>query len=262
MPLIVVSQLQYSMEKSDFSTITSEEGFSPGLVRCIIQDKKGFIWYATKDGLNKYDGYHIMLYQFEADNKYSLPDNTILSLLEDDHGNLWVGTATQGICLFDRKTERFYKVGAKLEGTIPINDAVLKLSVRNEKLLAYQLSNLFIFDIAHISPENYNEEQLQSLKTIFNLNESYTKTIHGDLNPILMPNNQLWVSNHDSIMIFTPNNDFTNWQKSYTSYSNFEGSGKISAILPDKLNKNNVFRVYLRPFHSEIRLSAPSVTLN
>ena len=83
MPLIVESQLQYSMETSDFSSVIDDDGFSPGLVRCIIQDKKGFIWFATKDGLNKYDGYHITTYQYDPDNRYSLPDNTIFTLLED-----------------------------------------------------------------------------------------------------------------------------------------------------------------------------------
>ncbi len=243
MPLIVESQLQYSMETSDFSSVIDDDGFSPGLVRCIIQDKKGFIWFATKDGLNKYDGYHITTYQYDPDNRYSLPDNTIFTLLEDERENFWVGTATQGICLFDRKTERFYKVSGKLEGAPPINDAVLNLAVKNGKLLANQLSNLFVWDISNISPEKYTEVQLQSLRNIFNFNKSYFKEFNEDFHPFLMPNDELWVGYYDSIIIFKPNRDFTKWQTSYTPYSNFEGSGKISCILSDIIDKNKVYLI-------------------
>lgn len=50
MPLIVESQLQYSMETSDFSSVIDDDGFSPGLVRCIIQDKKGLFGLLQRMG--------------------------------------------------------------------------------------------------------------------------------------------------------------------------------------------------------------------
>ncbi len=129
-------------------------------------------------------------------------------------------------------------------GTKTLDDAVLNLAVKNGKLLANQLSNLFVWDISNISPEKYTEVQLQSLRNIFNFNKSYFKEFNEDFHPFLMPNDELWVGYYDSIIIFKPNRDFTKWQTSYTPYSNFEGSGKISCILSDIIDKNTFLQSY------------------
>jgi len=74
------------------------------------QDKKGFIWVATKDGLNRYDGHNFAVFTHDPYNKYSLSDDACSALLLDRSGRLWVGTLNQGLNLYDAQTQRFYHV--------------------------------------------------------------------------------------------------------------------------------------------------------
>jgi len=68
--------------------ITIEKGLSQNTGQCILQDSKGFMWFGTWDGLNKYDGYTFTIYNSEN----GLSNTTINCLAEDDEKNLWIGT--------------------------------------------------------------------------------------------------------------------------------------------------------------------------
>jgi len=91
-----------------FEQISIEAGLSQSWVWCILQDKKGFMWIGTKDGLNKYDGYRFTVYKHDPGNKKSLSNNIIITLYEDRHGELWIGTEGGGLNHFDRQKEVFY----------------------------------------------------------------------------------------------------------------------------------------------------------
>ncbi|MBI5215545.1 MAG: hypothetical protein HY960_07305 [Ignavibacteriae bacterium] len=86
--------------------ITVEEGLSQSSVYCILQDRQGFLWFGTGDGLNKYDGYEITVYRHHQSDKNSLSDNTIRSLMEDNDGNLWIGT-NDGLNKYEPRTGKF-----------------------------------------------------------------------------------------------------------------------------------------------------------
>ncbi len=95
------------VKKLLFETIGANEGLSQGMVNCIIQDHYGFMWFATKDGLNRYDGYHFVVYRHDPSDSNSIAENYIEALFEDSKGRLWVGTATGGLEFFNRETETF-----------------------------------------------------------------------------------------------------------------------------------------------------------
>lgn len=84
-----------------------DEGLSQGTVSCMLQDKKGFIWFGTRDGLNKYDGYQFTVYKRHLQSTLSLNANDIKAMVEDAAGNLWIATWSGGLNVFDPKTERF-----------------------------------------------------------------------------------------------------------------------------------------------------------
>lgn len=90
--------------------ITISEGLSQGMIYDLKQDHKGFIWAATKDGLNRYDGYNFTVFTHNAYNKYSLSSNACSTLLVDRHGRLWIGTLNRGLNLYDERTQRFYPI--------------------------------------------------------------------------------------------------------------------------------------------------------
>lgn len=76
-----------------FANISVRDGLSHVHVFDIYQDKQGFMWFATGDGLNRYDGYGFVEYKHSRTDTMSLSHNVVLSIIEDNDRNLWVGTA-------------------------------------------------------------------------------------------------------------------------------------------------------------------------
>src|SRR5215211_1332762 len=89
-----------------FDHISIEQGLSQSTVQVIFQDSRGFLWFGTQDGLNRYDGYNFKIYKPDPDVPNSLSDRWITSLVEDKDGYLWIGTAN-GLDLFERTTGNF-----------------------------------------------------------------------------------------------------------------------------------------------------------
>lgn len=92
------------------SSITINEGLSQGFVSFITQDSQGLMWFATGDGLNKYDGYSFVVYHHDTDDPYSIGSDDLTYVFEDSRQRLWIGTRNNGLDLFDRKTQRFYHI--------------------------------------------------------------------------------------------------------------------------------------------------------
>ena len=91
----------------NFSSVTIKDGLSQGMINYMLQDHFGFMWFATKDGLNRYDGYRFVVYRNDVLNPASLADNHLRVLFEDSKGRMWIGTEGKGLDLFDRRTEKF-----------------------------------------------------------------------------------------------------------------------------------------------------------
>lgn len=83
-----------------------ENGLSNNAVICSLQDKKGFLWFGTKDGLDRFDGYSFKIFRSDPDDSGSIGSNFIHSLYEDSPGVLWVGTE-KGLYLHNATTESF-----------------------------------------------------------------------------------------------------------------------------------------------------------
>jgi signal transduction histidine kinase/ligand-binding sensor domain-containing protein/DNA-binding response OmpR family regulator len=92
-----------------FDRLPSELGLSQNLISAIIQDRKGFLWFGTKDGLNKFDGYKFTVYRHNPFESTSLSDSYVTALLEDRAGRIWVGTLSGGLNLFEREREIFHR---------------------------------------------------------------------------------------------------------------------------------------------------------
>jgi PAS domain S-box-containing protein len=91
-----------------FTRLSTDEGLSQAKVSYIVQDDQGFMWFATQDGLNRYDGYSFKLFVHDPENPNSLSGVYVRSLFKDRDGVLWVG-CDQFLNKFDRATETFTK---------------------------------------------------------------------------------------------------------------------------------------------------------
>src|SRR5687768_14395851 len=81
-----------------------ENGLSNNTVYCSIQDKKGFLWFGTKEGLNRFDGYRFKFFK-SGNSQYRLKKDFIYCLYADSSNRLWVGTQT-GLYQFDYAKEQ------------------------------------------------------------------------------------------------------------------------------------------------------------
>lgn len=141
-----------SAQNYAFKHLQVEEGLSHNSVICMLQDSKGFLWFGTKDGLNRYDGYSFKLFQHTTGNSKSIGSNFIRCLYEyNDY--LWVGTDT-GLFKYDEKTESFSLV--EITRNLPILDVDSNI---NGSLWFVAAGSLFRMDTSKkmSRPEKYDQ---------------------------------------------------------------------------------------------------------
>ena len=93
-------------EHLSFGRLGLKEGLSQSQVLDMIQDHMGYLWFATQDGLNRFDGYAIKVYRHDPEQPGSLPYNAMHSLAIDDQGTLWIG-GIGGLFSYDRTRDAF-----------------------------------------------------------------------------------------------------------------------------------------------------------
>ncbi len=96
----------FSQHQINFEHISLKEGLSQSSVKCILQDSKGFMWFGTFDGLNKYDGYKIEVFRSTQDTN-SIAGNSINTIYEDSQNNLWIGISQTGLSKYNQITATF-----------------------------------------------------------------------------------------------------------------------------------------------------------
>jgi len=92
--------------KYQFSHLDISDGLSHNQVNCIYKDFKGFMWFGTMSGLNRYDGYAFKVFKHDASDKTSLNDDYIENMMEGPGEDMWVQTRN-GYCIYDPETEQF-----------------------------------------------------------------------------------------------------------------------------------------------------------
>ena len=103
---LIVSATSYGQRGADirFDHLSLTHGLSQGTVNAIVQDRQGFMWFATWDGLNKYDGHSFTIYKHQSFDSTSLSSSHIRVIYEDRSGMLWVGTDDGGLNRLDPVT--------------------------------------------------------------------------------------------------------------------------------------------------------------
>lgn len=101
-PFISIAQ----SEDKKFEHLTMKEGLSSNNVNCIFQDSRGFLWFGTENGIDKYDGYNFFNYNHDPRDSLTLSDNVVTDIQEDKFGNLWIAT-NDGLNRLDPVSGRF-----------------------------------------------------------------------------------------------------------------------------------------------------------
>ncbi len=112
LPLLLLAgtaRAQVDTLRLPFTALTIDDGLAQGMVSSIAQDRYGFLWFATKDGLDRYDGYSFTTFRHDPADSTTIAENTVNALYVDRTQHLWVVT-NGGVDLFDPTTERFRHV--------------------------------------------------------------------------------------------------------------------------------------------------------
>ncbi|MBN2276026.1 MAG: response regulator [Bacteroidales bacterium] len=170
-----------------FEHYSTRDGLSHGSVSDIMKDSKGFMWFSTFDGINKFDGYTFTTYKARPGDNTSLSSNRVILLTEDKWGFIWVQTYDSAVYRFDPRTEMFESVLKNTDGTPLSVKKVFKSSLSDIWLTT---GNNGIYRIA-TRPSDYTTNVFQYKKSPGNPLSLYSNAV---LSVFEDTEKQIWVS--------------------------------------------------------------------
>lgn len=199
---ILLNIIIYS-QSVEFRNYSVQDGLSNNKVNCVLQDKAGFIWFGTEDGLNRFDGYEFKVFRPSSE-KNSIVSKDIWSLYEDEEGNIWIGSKNGDVIKLDYLTQKFSSW--KIEEITRNDNSVTAIYVDGKKNVwvgTYQ-QGLFKFDQSgrKIGHWDYNPENSLSISN------NFITSILEDKNGVL------WISTYFGLNEFNPEKP----EKGFTKY--------------------------------------------
>ena len=154
----------------NFEHLSAQNGFSQSQVKQTLEDKYGFVWIVSSDGLSKYDGYSNKVYSADAANPRSIPSNNITRILIDNQDNLWVAT-DQGLGVYDYNTDSFSIINSEnsiIKGNeitslasafgkeiyFTVQNSMYRISAQSRKVTQVISQSPFPTNITYIKDEN------------------------------------------------------------------------------------------------------------
>ena len=161
--ITIFCQAQSVEEHYYFKNLSIRNGLSQNTVNAILQDRKGFIWLGTKDGLNRYDGLSFRKFKHDAANPRSIGNSFITSLYEDFNGNIWVGTDA-GVYIYYPEKEAFEEFDCQsLEKTrIERSVSMIAGDKQGRVWIAVEAQGMFCYDARQKLLRNYPLSEISS----------------------------------------------------------------------------------------------------
>ena len=122
----------------EFNTLTNRDGLSNGQVNCILQDKRGYMWFATQSGLNRFDGFRFRNFFNKNLDEKTIPNNSVDDIQQDWKGNLWIHTGV-GYCIYQYDKETFDRHPEKWLSSVGVNGTIYKVFIDSNKNFWFML---------------------------------------------------------------------------------------------------------------------------
>ena len=183
-----------------FEHIGTEQGLPQVHILSIVQDKRGFMWFGTNDGLNRYDGYTFKIFTPDPKNPNSISQKIIETLLEDSQGNIWIGTAN-GLIKLEQEKDKFttYKHNTRDKKSLSSNYIKKVYEDKNKKLWVGTRLGLESFDPKTKTFTSYGTDK----KDFFDVKDILEDASHN-----------LWIATADGGLVY-----FNTKQKTFTYYT-------------------------------------------
>ncbi|MDI9877286.1 hybrid sensor histidine kinase/response regulator transcription factor [Flectobacillus rivi] len=280
-----IAQFSQNTKALKYST---KDGLSFGIVNSIVQDNNGFMWIATDDGLNRFDGISFRVFRHDSEEKFSLPGNYINTVFKDSHGQLWI-TSRKGLLKFDASQEHFYpqslyngknmdedisSISEAKNGNLWISSSlhgVFNFNPQTGKTLNYRMTNTtgmrsntilvtledsqgLVWLGSHtngisVFQQNNNKLRPYSVKNIELLNNYRINSIFED------SNHQIWLATFDGIYFF----DRKSNNISKVGFANFSSNKVFLSLLEDKqknlyigVQDGGLYQIKIQPNYPQI----------
>jgi len=258
----------FGQENFVFENFSIPQGLSNPTINCIYEDKYGFLWLGTNDGLSRYDGYEFKVYKNNPSDSLSLQGNTIFTISEDSTGNLWIG-GNNVLAKYDRKNDQFINVnldreqnlnqpfinkifidkrnriwiGTSFIGVYLLNPKTMTTKRKKFILNNEEITNGDIFSIIETSSKEilaldygsgifyYNEVDDE-----FQLHNDLGKKELGGTSLVLYEDefNRMWIGGAESLIIYNRNNQkFEKVEMFFYQGSSYRNKG-VFKIFKDK----------------------------
>lgn len=125
-------ELRAAYENIEFSSLTNHDGLSNSQVSAILKDARGYIWFGTQSGLNRFDGFRMKTFLYSNTNDKSLPNNSVDELQQDYNGDIWIHTSS-GYCIYKYDLEQFDRKPEEWLKTIDVMGPPYKLLIDKAK---------------------------------------------------------------------------------------------------------------------------------
>ncbi|RPI64895.1 MAG: hybrid sensor histidine kinase/response regulator [Ignavibacteriales bacterium] len=171
----------FSAQNIPFKHLTTDDGLSNNKISDIIQDKTGFIWLATDDGLNRFDGYSFKVYRHKPNDNTSISNNSVWTLFEDRAGFIWIGTKSGVLNRYDPNTDRFTSWEIKSEFVKENSITSIYEDISGAIWVGTYKSGLYRYDPATEEIENWRNDPLNKSSLSNNYVTSIVEDADGNL---------------------------------------------------------------------------------
>lgn len=219
--LIFVAPCLYGQEGNNpffFTSLSVENGLSQQTVNAIFQDKDGYMWFATRNGLNRYDGYEFKVFRKNYHDKHSLCGNEIQCITQDSAKDLWIGTI-EGINRIDYETGEIHRYILPRDNNI---EALYQTA--NKELFFFTSKNSWFYDRLKDTLLEYQFEKLPQHAWVRTVTEDFKKNLYlGTANGIYIYDQQRHFIKHIPANSQKPNA----LPSGYVSFMTVDRSGQI-----------------------------------
>ncbi|UXP32060.1 response regulator [Reichenbachiella agarivorans] len=179
---------------NDFIHYSTRNGLSQNDVRCIYQDRYGYIWIGTHDGLNRFDGYEFKTFSTNIHGTNSIASNLVSDIAEDRFGNIWISTDDNGLSMYNRTNEKIFGVNNE-------NNAYSLTSNRIGKVLIDQNGAIWAGSSEGLNKIEFNYSNMTSVVSTYVHDKLQPESISNDFVTALLEDRlgNIWIGTKEGL---------------------------------------------------------------